>query len=85
MSKKFTFSKGVLTPSGEETFTAVEFDSFDEAIKAVEKGLHNRELELTPKVNPLLRGLPGIDKGDQDIVKDTKLSEGTHQPEKPLQ
>lgn len=32
-----------------ETLTAVEFDSFDEAIKAVEKGMYDRKLELKNK------------------------------------
>lgn len=63
MSKKFTFSK---TVEG-ETFTANEFDSFDEAIKAVEKGLHDRKLATGPH--------------SEGVPKNPK--EGTHQEEKP--
>lgn len=53
--KRFTFSKTV----NNETFTAVEFDSFDEAIKAVEKGVYERSLQskigeqATQAINPL--------------------------------
>ena len=35
--KKYTYSKTV----GNETFSAVEFDSFDEAIHAVDKGIRD--------------------------------------------
>lgn len=51
MSRRFTFSK--TTPYG-ETFTAVEFDSFDEAIKAVEKGVYERDLVVGPRAAGLL-------------------------------
>lgn len=49
MSRRFTFSKTVSLSNKEnsqETFTAVEFDSFDEAIKAVEKGIYERSIEI---------------------------------------
>lgn len=55
MSKRFTYSKTVDLERNKngfkqlETFTAVEFDSFDEAIKAVEKGIYDRELLLKQK------------------------------------
>lgn len=47
MSKRYTYSREITTPSGKETFTADQFDSFDEAQKAVEKGIHDRRLQLT--------------------------------------
>lgn len=53
--RKFTFSK---TTSWGETFTAVEFDSFDEAIKAVEKGVSDRALDVGPKAAGLLGAAP---------------------------
>lgn len=43
MAKKYTYSKTVNL----ETFTAVEFDSFDEAITAVNKGVRDRFPEVT--------------------------------------
>ena len=46
MSKKYTYSREVKTTKGVERFTAVEFDSFDEAIKAVDKGIYDREISL---------------------------------------
>lgn len=50
MSKRYTYSKTINVPDGQETYSAVEFDSFDEAKKAVDKGIHDRMLELSPKV-----------------------------------
>lgn len=47
--KKYTYSRQI----GNETFTAVEFDSFEEAIKAVDKGVYHRELETKPVQNPV--------------------------------
>lgn len=47
MAKKYTWSK---TNSQGETFTAVEFDSFDEAIRSVEKGIADRALQLINRV-----------------------------------
>lgn len=49
MAKRFTYSKTIHTFEGPETFTAVEFDSFDEAIKAVERGIYERRLEIGKK------------------------------------
>ena len=56
MSKKYTYSRSIVgkvnfideerTTADEETFTAVEFDSFDEAIRAVDKGINDRMVEL---------------------------------------
>lgn len=48
MAKKYTYSRQL----GDETFSAVEFDSFDEARKVVEKAVYERTLELKPKENP---------------------------------
>lgn len=75
--RKFTYSRTVnftKEDHGDETFTAVEFDSFDEAITAVEKGISNRRLELSPKVNST-----PISKVEDEIPK----TEGTHQQEEP--
>ncbi len=47
--RKFTFAK--TTPNG-ETFSAVEFDSFDEAIKAVEKAIDYRQVEINKNAAP---------------------------------
>lgn len=52
MSKRYTYSKTINVADGQETYSAVEFDSFDEAKKAVDKGIHDRMLELSPKVTP---------------------------------
>lgn len=51
MSKRFTYSRTVTTPGlGRdreiETFTADGFDSFEEAKKAVDKGIYDRKLEM---------------------------------------
>lgn len=43
--RKFTYSR----TRGPETFSAVEFDSFDEAKRAVDKAIHERELEDRPE------------------------------------
>lgn len=37
MAHKYTYSETI----GNQTFTAVEFDSFDEAVKAVELGIRD--------------------------------------------
>ena len=50
--RKFTYTRAVQTKEGREEFSAVEFDSFDEAIKAVDKGIYERKLSLTPPVIP---------------------------------
>ncbi len=49
MAKKYTYSRMIHTPEGQESFTAVEFDAFDEAQKVVEKAIHDRNLELDKK------------------------------------
>ena len=46
MSRKYTISRTIKTPYGDETFTAVEFESFDEARVALEKGVYDRKLQL---------------------------------------
>lgn len=46
MAKKYTYSRTIHTIHGMEMFSAVEFDSFDEAVKAVDKGIHDRKLEI---------------------------------------
>lgn len=47
--KRYTYSRSIKTPEGNETFTADQFDSFDEAISAVNKGIYERELFLAEK------------------------------------
>jgi hypothetical protein len=49
--RKFTYSREIVTPEGKETFTASEFDSFEEGQKAVEKGIYDRRLSF-PVVMP---------------------------------
>jgi hypothetical protein len=70
MSKKYTYSR--TTPYGE--FTAVEFDSFDEAIKAVEKGINEKKVEeiQKAKVNPVIPSQPS----NAEIRKDTTAGPG---------
>lgn len=46
MAKKFTYSRTLSSFEGIETFEAVEFDSFDEARKVVDKAIHERKIEL---------------------------------------
>lgn len=49
--RKFTYSRQIVTQDGVETFTASEFDSFEEGQKAVEKGIYDRKLQLPKIVN----------------------------------
>lgn len=49
MSRRYTYSRTIKTVDGDETFSAVEFDSFDEAQRAVAKGISDRLLELKQK------------------------------------
>lgn len=46
---KYNYQRTIETPEGVETFTAVECASFDEAQKVVEKGIHDRKLQLHEK------------------------------------
>lgn len=46
MGRKYTYSREISTIEGKETFTAVEFDNFDEAVRIVDKGIYDRTLEL---------------------------------------
>lgn len=46
MSRRYTYSRTIDTPEGKETFTAEQFDSFDEARAAVEKGVRDRRLQF---------------------------------------
>lgn len=57
MSKRYTYSRSIKTQEGEETFTADQFDSFDEAIKIVDKGIYDRKLELKVRFTPKETGL----------------------------
>ncbi len=46
MSRRYTYSRQIRSSEGQETFTAEQFDSFDEAKKAVDKGVRDRMLEI---------------------------------------
>lgn len=46
MARRYTYSRQIETPEGKETFSAVEFDSFDEAINVVERGIKDRRLAI---------------------------------------
>lgn len=46
MPSKITSLESGETAIETETFTAVEFDSFDEAKKVVDKAVHDRRLEI---------------------------------------
>lgn len=77
MSKRYTYSKTINVPDGAETFSAVEFDSFDEARKAVDKGVHDRRLELKAERQPKATAsdIIGLGKKDDGIVpKDATLN-----------
>ncbi len=43
---KYTLSRKIDTPDGEEVFTAHEFASFDEARVALDKGVRDRKLQI---------------------------------------
>lgn len=68
MSKRYTYSRAFHSNHGQEVFTAVEFDSFDEAIKAVDKGIYDRKLELSKNLGTGLQGsvqkVPGLQRDD---------------------
>lgn len=55
MSKRYTYSRAITTRDGVETFTADQFDSFDEAQTAVEKGIRDRRLQLKKTYVPELQ------------------------------
>lgn len=46
MSRRYTYSRSIRTEEGVETFTAEEFDSFDEAKNAVDRGINDRKLQI---------------------------------------
>ncbi len=76
MAKKYTYSRSF----GDETFTAVEFDSFDEARKAVDKGIYERQLELkTP--NSTSTDLLGVESGTRLARKESKSNAATPKSE----
>lgn len=62
MAKKYTYSRTIFTPDGNpHQFTAVEFDSFEEAIKAVDKGIYDFKLVLVPQGAGLMGSIdPGF-------------------------
>jgi hypothetical protein len=49
MSRRYTYSRTINTPEGAETYTAEAFDSFDEAKTQVDKGIHDRKLQLAER------------------------------------
>ncbi len=74
--RKFTYSRMISTAVGPETFVAVEFDSFDEARKAVDKGIYERKLELEKDKKSATIGIPTPPIGEEATVeiKDDDLS-----------
>lgn len=75
MSRRYTYSRTINTPEGRETFTADQFDSFDEARNAVEKGVRDRRAQfpqiaslgatVSDALNPPQRSL-GFGDNDKD-------------------
>lgn len=63
MARHYTFSREVEVLGKKETFTAVEFDSFDEAVRAVDKGINDRKLETSAKTTPAK---------EENVKKETK-------------
>ena len=51
MTAKYNFSIKRQGEKGEETFQVINCDSFDEAIKIVEKGVYDRELKEQQEQN----------------------------------
>jgi hypothetical protein len=47
--RKVTYSRTFNSLEGQEVFSAVEFDSFDEAKKIVDRGINDRKTELKAK------------------------------------
>lgn len=60
MAKKYTYSRTIQTIHGHETFTASEFDAFDEAQQKVDKGIHDRRLELAEE----MKNRPVVNQGN---------------------
>lgn len=48
-SRRYTYSRTINTIEGTEKFEAHEWDSFDEARTAVEKGIRDRKIQLEEK------------------------------------
>lgn len=67
-SRRYTYARTIEGPEGAETFSAVEFDSFDEAISAVERGISDRRLQIK---SPAL----GIGKKDEAPEEETPVEE----------
>lgn len=63
MSRRYTYARTIPTVEGQETFTAAEWDSFDEAKTAVEKGIRDRKIELAQKYPAGTLGGAGITPG----------------------
>ena len=61
MGKKFTFSRSIVNDLGEkEVFTAVEYDSFEEARTAVNKGIRDRLYEIDFAIKPFPISTPPL-------------------------
>lgn len=72
-SRRYTYARTIRGPEGSETFSAVEFDSFDEAIAAVEKGVHDRKLQIASPALGIGKGEgmgidPAIEGGDRTVL-----------------
>lgn len=58
-SRRYTYSRTINTVEGVEKFEAHEWDSFDEAKAAVERGINDRKLQIEAKY-PRLAGAATI-------------------------
>ena len=67
MGKKYTFSRSIVNDLGQkEVFTANEFDSFEEARNAVNKGIRDRLSEIVP--SPGFRNISGEGRTSGDVI-----------------
>lgn len=87
MSRRYTYARTIKTIEGIETFTAQEWDSFDEAKRVVDKGIHDRNIEIAlkenkEKVNDPIVVQPVI-KSPDNPTRDNSLTPGAAIPTKP--
>ena len=78
--RKYTYSREIGTAHGQEVFTAVEFDSFDEAQKVVDKGIYDRLLELKKEKTASSE----VVHTDKDVNAETDMGQdlGTSRPDR---
>jgi hypothetical protein len=70
---KFTYSREITTTEGTERFTAVEMNSYDEAIRVVDKGIYDRELDLKGK-NAALGAVADTAHNEADVASASQPS-----------